>query len=135
MTVDLALQHYCYLKGLRPLPPTPADSRILGFLEFLENVDFGNLPMGFGVWERLQWIGNGCGLQKDGSSAHFDLYDSIFDDFHDFGDFAVISDGLMLFPEGPGTSESALKVPGPFGNMLWWSDAASGRPQDLPRVS
>ena len=27
-----------YLKGLRPLPPTPADSRIFGFLDFSKNV-------------------------------------------------------------------------------------------------
>ena len=27
----------------------------------------------------------------------------------------------------PGPSESALKVPGPYENMLWWSEAASGR--------
>ena len=59
-------------KGLRPLPPTPADSRIFGFFDFSEIVDFGNFPVEFGVWEGLQSIGNGCGLQMDGFSAHFD---------------------------------------------------------------
>ena len=39
------------LKGLRPLPPTPADSRIFGFFDFSENVDLGNFPVGFRVWE------------------------------------------------------------------------------------
>ena len=78
---------------------------------------------------------NGCGLQMDGFSAHFDEYEFIFNDFHDFDDCAVISDGLTLFPEGSGTSESALKVPGPFGSVLWWSDAASRRSQDPPSVS
>ena len=67
------------LKGLRPLPPTPADSRIFGFLDFSENVDFWNFPVGFGVWEGLQSIGNGCGLQMDGFSAHFDNYESILE--------------------------------------------------------
>ena len=60
------------IKGLRPLPPTPADSRIFGFVYFSENVDLGNFPLGFGVWEGLQSMGNGCGLQMDGFSTHFD---------------------------------------------------------------
>ena len=80
------------LKGLRPLPPTPADSRILGFFDFSENVDFWNFPVGFGVWEGLQWIGNGCGLQMDGFSAHFELSESISVDF-------MISMILRSFPE------------------------------------
>ena len=57
--------------------------------------------MGFGVWEDLQSIGNGCGLQMDGFSAHFEPYRSIFDDFQDFRYFAIVSVGLTLFPEGP----------------------------------
>ena len=56
--------------------------------------------MGFGVWEGLQWIGNGCGIQMDGFSAHFEPSESIFDDFRDFSDFAIVSDCLMLIPEG-----------------------------------
>ena len=75
------------LKGLRPLPPTPADSRIFGFLDFSENVFFFDFPVGFGVWEGSQSMGNGCGLQMDGFSAHFEPSRSIFDDFHDFGHF------------------------------------------------
>ena len=59
--------------------------------------------MGFGVWEGLQSIGNGCGLQMDGFSTHFEQYGSIFNDFHDFGHVGVNSVGLMLFPEGPRT--------------------------------
>ena len=85
------------------MPPTPADSRIFGFLDFLENVDFWNFPVGFGVWEGLQSIGNGCGLQMDGFSAHFDQYEFIFDDLHDFHDFASVSGRLTLFSEGPRT--------------------------------
>ena len=91
------------LKGLRPLPPTPADSRIFGFFDFSENVYFLEFPVGFGVRVGLQWIGNGCGLQMDGFSAHFSQYESISVDFHDFGHFGVVSGGLMLFPEGPRT--------------------------------
>ena len=89
------------LKGLRPLPPTPADSRIFGFFDFSENVDFGDFPLGFGVWEALQWIGNGCGLQMNGFSAHFEQYESIFFNFPDFGHFGVGSGDLTLFSEGP----------------------------------
>ena len=50
--------------------------------------------MGFGVCEGLHWLGNACGLQMDGFSAHFEPSESIFDDFYEFGDFAFISDGL-----------------------------------------
>ena len=100
------------LKGLRPLPPTPADSRIFGFLDFSENVDFGDFPVGFGVWEDLQWIGNGCGLQMDGFSAHFEPSESIFKDFHDFDHFAIDSDGLTLLPEGCRTLREYPEGPG-----------------------
>ena len=65
---------------------------------------FLDFPVGFGVWEGLQSMGNGCGLQMDGFSRHFELSESIFNDFHDFGHFAIDSDGLTLFPEGPRTS-------------------------------
>ena len=39
----------------------------------------------------------------DGFSAHFDEYESILDDFHDFSHFALVSDALTLFSEGPKT--------------------------------
>ena len=68
--------------------------------------------MGFGVWEGLQWIGNGRGLQMDGFSAHFEPSESIFDDFHDFGHFGGVSAGLMLFPEGPRTLSDWSEDPG-----------------------
>ena len=68
--------------------------------------------MGFGVWEGLQSIGNSCGLQMDGFSAHFERYESIWDDFHDFDDFATVSGGLMLFPEGPRTLPDRSEGPG-----------------------
>ena len=100
------------LKGLRPLPPTPADSRIFGFFDFSENVDFWDFPVGFGVWGGLQSIGNGCGLQMDGFSAHFERYESILDHFHDFGHFGVVSDALTLFPEGPETLRDCPEGPG-----------------------
>ena len=66
------------------------------FYYFSENVNFGDFPVGFGVWEGLQWIGNGCGLQMDGFSAHFEPPESIFDDFHDFGHFAIDSVGRLF---------------------------------------
>ena len=75
------------------MPPTPAHSRIFGFLDFSENVDFWDFPVGFGVWEGLQSIGNGCGLQLDGFSAHFEPCGSIFDNFSDFYDFRIVFEG------------------------------------------
>ena len=69
----------------------------------MENVDFWNFPVGFGVWEGLQWMGNGCGLQMDGFSTHFEPSESISIDFHDFGDFAFVSSCLTLFSAGPRT--------------------------------
>ena len=75
-----------------------------------KNVDFGNFPVGFDVWEGLQWIGNGCGLQMDGFSAHFEPSES--DDFRDFGDFAFVSNCLTLFPEGPKTLRECPEGPG-----------------------
>ena len=48
-------------------------------------------------------MGNGCGLQLDGFSAHFDPYEFIFNHFRDSCDFGVVSVGLTLFPEGPRT--------------------------------
>ena len=72
------------------------DFRIFGFSG---NVDFWIFPMEFGVWEGLQSIGNGCGFQMDGFSAHFEPSESVFNDFHDFGHFGVVSGGLTLFPE------------------------------------
>ena len=70
--------------------------------------------MGFGVWEGLQWIENGCGLQMDGFSAHSEPYEFIFDDFHDFDYFAIVSDGLTLFSEGPRTLRKCPEGPGPL---------------------
>ena len=73
---------------------------------------FGIFRWGFGVWEGLQWIRNGCGLQIDGFSTHFEPSGPISVDFHDFGNFAIVSDGLMLFPEGPRTLEDCPEGPG-----------------------
>ena len=68
--------------------------------------------VGFWVWAGLQSVGNGCGLQMDGFSAHFEPSRSIFDDFHDFDDFSPVSDGLTLFSEGPRTFRDCLEGPG-----------------------
>ena len=80
-------------------------------------------------------MGNGCGLQMDGFSTHFEPSKSISFDFNDFGHFGVGSDGLMLFPGGPRPSENALKLPGPVETVLQWADAASGRSSHLLAVS
>ena len=62
--------------------------------------------MGFEVWEGLQSIGNGCGIQIDGFLAQTEPYESIFIDFHDLDDFGIVFGGLT----------------------------ASGRSQDPPRL-
>ena len=75
-------------------------------------MDFSVVPMRFGVRRGLQSIGNDCGLQMDEFSVHFEPFDSIFMDFNDFDDFAVVSDGLTLFPEGPRTLRNCPEGPG-----------------------
>ena len=70
------------------------------------------LPVEFAGREGLQSMENGCGLQMDGFSAHFDQYESIFDYFHDFGNFAIDSGGLMLYSEGPRTLRDRPEGPG-----------------------
>ena len=87
-----------------------ATNLIFGFPGVSGNVDFGNFSMGLGVWEALQTIGNGCGLEMDGFSAHcsFRAISVHFDDFQDFSDFALVSDGLTVLPEGPGTLSEGL---------------------------
>ena len=57
-------------------------------------------------------MGNGCGLQMDGFSAHFHPSESISIDFHDLGHFDAVSGGLMLFPEGPRTPQEGSEGPG-----------------------
>ena len=71
--------------------------------------------MGVGVWEGLQSIGNGGGLQINQFSTHVEPYGFIFNDFHDFGHFGVDSGGLTLFPEGPRTLRDRPEGPG----TLW----------------
>ena len=68
--------------------------------------------MGLGVWEGLQSMGNGCGLQMDGFSAHFEQYEFISVDFDDFGHFGIVSGALTLFPEGPRTLRDRPEGPG-----------------------
>ena len=68
--------------------------------------------MGFGVWEGLQWIGNGSGLQMNGFSAHFDPSEFVSNDFHVLGNFAFFSGGLTLFPEGLMTPRDRPEGPG-----------------------
>ena len=69
-------------------------------------------------------MGNGCGLQMDGFSIHFDQYEFILDHFPDFGHFGIVSGDLTLLPrtlrdcpkgpgtlsEGPGTLREGVMV-------------------------
>ena len=57
-------------------------------------------------------MGNGCGLQMDGFSSHFEPSESISVDFYDFAHFAIDFGGLVLVSEGPGTFAIALMVQG-----------------------
>ena len=57
-------------------------------------------PVGFGVWEGLQSMGNAAELQMDGFSIRFESSESISVDFRDFGYMGVDSGGLTLFPKG-----------------------------------
>ena len=57
-------------------------------------------------------MGNACGLQMDGFSAHFDQYEFILDHFHDFGYFGVVSEDLTLFPGGLRTLRECPEGPG-----------------------
>ena len=68
--------------------------------------------MRFGDWEGLQSMGNGCALQMDGFSTHFEPYVFVFDDVCDCANFAMVSNGLMLFPEGPRTVRDRPEGPG-----------------------
>ena len=74
--------------------------------------------MGVGGLGCLQSTGNGCGLQMDGFSAHFEPYGSMFDDFHDFDDFAVFSSRRTLFPAGPRTLRECPGGPGTLRECL-----------------
>ena len=87
-------------------------------MDFSETAEFWNFPVGFGVWEGLQSIGNGCGLQIDGFSGQTDSYGSIFDDFEDFYHFGIVFGGLMLLPEGLRTLRECPEVPGPYESVL-----------------
>ena len=78
----IASQSRCAFRSLQ--------SQVFGFLDFSENVDFWNFPVGFGVRGGLQSIENAYELQIHKFSAHIEPYGSIFDDFHDFGQFSVV---------------------------------------------
>ena len=89
------------LKGLRPLPPSPANSRMFGIVIFSKNVYFCSFPMESRVWEGLESIGNGCGFKWTDSqliSSHIGPFSKIF----------KISIILVLIRVVPGPSKSAV---------------------------
>ena len=94
------------------MPPTS------DFLIFRKMSIFGIFLRDLGSGGGLQSIGNGCGLQIDGFSAQTEPYGSIFDDFHDFGDFGIVFGGLTLLPEGFRTLRECPEVPGPYESVL-----------------
>ena len=52
------------------------------------------------------------GLQMDGFSTHFEHFESILNDFHDFGHFGIVSGALTMLPEGPRTFQDRPEGPG-----------------------
>ena len=75
-----------------------------------------------------------------GQSKQFEL-DTISTHLSHFSKIFLILVILLSFPfvlrcfrKVPGPSQTALKVPGPCETVLWWSDAATGRSQDPPRL-
>ena len=91
--------------------PSALDFLIIGFWDLTKIMIFGifQWDLGSGGW---QWIRNGCGLQMDGVSAHFEPSESISVDLYDFGHFGVVCAGLMLFPEDPRTLRACPEGPG-----------------------
>ena len=73
-----------FLKGLR------GHQRIPGFSDlgmFRNMFVFFYFPVGFRACRGLQSIGNFCGIQINGFSAKTEPCVSIFEDFHDLGNF------------------------------------------------
>ena len=79
----------------------PADLWFCGFSIFRKISNLESCPSGFGVWGGLQSMRNGCGLQTEGFSRHFDPSEPISVYLHGFSDFGIISSGLTVFPEDP----------------------------------
>ena len=96
-------------EGVRPLPPTSADSRNLGFFDFSENAEFCNFPVGSGVWEGVQSIDASCGIQIDGFSARTEPPGSIFDYFDALTVLACDFNSLTLHLAGPKTTSESPK--------------------------
>ena len=92
---------------------------------------WGDFPVGFGVWECVESIGNGCGIQMDGFSAREVPYSFIFDEFHDLCHFGVVFGGLTLIPRGPELPENILKLP---GGVLVLPEAVLRVPQPVLRL-
>ena len=80
-------------------------------------------------------MGNAGGLQMDGFSAHFDSSGSSFGDFHDFDEFASVSDGLTLFPEGPRTLRDCPEGPGNLWECAMEVSCCFRKAQTPPRLS
>ncbi len=47
----------------------------------------------------------------DGFLAHFESYECMLCDFHDFSGFGVVLGGLTLLPEGPRTRQVCPECP------------------------
>ena len=80
------------------------------FFDILESVDFGNVPLGFGIWDGVQSIDTSSGIQLDGFSARTEPPGFIFDDFDDVDVFACVFGLLRLPLGGPKTTSESPKA-------------------------
>ena len=67
-------------KGLRPLPPTPADSRIFGFLDFSKNAFLGIFQWDLGSEKVCNGLGMAVGFKWTDSQlilSHLGAFPSI----------------------------------------------------------
>ena len=92
------------LKGLRPLPPTLADSPLFEFYFIFGKCFFFSI---FGwdlvsesVWNRWEMAVGFKWMDSRFISSHIDLFSTVLYDFYNFG---IVFGGLTLLPEGPRT--------------------------------
>ena len=81
-------------------------------------MDFGNSPLGFGVWEDVQSIDASCGIQIDGFSARTEPPGSIFSDFHDLDVFVCVFWAFWCFERANDRLRVSKACPGCFSEFI-----------------
>merc|ERR1712023_317966 len=101
-----------HTKGAPPIAADFGGFPDFGIFLFFEKLGFGEFSSGiwglgvFAIDWKWLWASNGRILSP------FRASESISIDFHDFGHFGVVSGGLTLVPEGPGTLRNWPVGPG-----------------------